>query len=66
MNAKSLAMLIVGLVLLIWGVNASESVTSTISEAFDGAPSDKAIWLLSGGLLLSILGLAGLVRGSRS
>lgn len=60
----SLGLLVAGVVLLVLGINASESFSSEVSEAVQGAPSDKAIWLLVGGGLLALIGLFGLVRKS--
>lgn len=65
-SIPSLAILIVGIVLLIWGVNASDSVGSTITEVFSGAPSDKSIWLLVLGLLGTVTGAVGMIRGGSS
>lgn len=62
----SLAILAGGILLVIFGVNASNSLSSDISRVFTDAPTDKAIWMLVGGAVVSIIGLAGLVRGSRS
>ncbi len=61
----SLALLVGGIVLVIFGINASESVGSDISRLFTGAPTDKALWMLVGGLVLAALGAGGLFRGSR-
>ncbi|HYC79351.1 MAG TPA: DUF3185 family protein [Planctomycetota bacterium] len=58
-------LLVVGVVLVIWGLNASDSFSSEVSEAVTGSPSDKAMWLLGGGLLLGVAGLFGLLRGRR-
>ena len=62
----SLAILVGGIVLVIFGVNASNSLSSDISRFFTDAPTDKAIWLLVGGAVVTIVGLMGLLRGSRS
>jgi hypothetical protein len=61
-----LAILAGGILLVIFGVSASNSVSSDISRVFTDAPTDKAIWMLVGGVVVTIIGLAGLVRGSRS
>lgn len=61
----SLAILAGGILLVIFGVNASNSLSSDISRVFTDAPTDKAIWMLVGGAVVSVIGLAGLVRGSR-
>jgi len=62
----SLAILAGGILLLIFGVSASNSFSSDISRVFTDAPTDKAIWMLVGGVVVSIIGLVGLLRGSRS
>jgi hypothetical protein len=61
----SVALLIVGILLIIWGVSASESLSSDVSRFFTGSPTDKTIWLLIGGIVLGIVGLFGLLRGSK-
>jgi hypothetical protein len=65
-KAISLAILGGGILLLIFGVNASNSFSSDISRIFTDAPTDKAIWMLVGGVVVTIVGLMGLLRGSRS
>jgi hypothetical protein len=61
----SVALLAAGIVLLIFGFNASNSLGSDISRIFTGSPTDKAIWMLVGGAVLAVVGLVGLTRGSR-
>jgi hypothetical protein len=56
-----LALFVVGIVLLLMGVSASESVGSDISRFFTGHPTDKAIWLMLGGVLSILVGAGGLV-----
>ena len=62
-KAVSLAILVGGIVLVIYGVSASESFSSDISRFFTGSPTDKTIWMLIGGVAAIIIGLAGLLRG---
>jgi hypothetical protein len=64
-KAISLAILAGGILLLIFGVSASNSVSSDISRVFTDAPTDKAIWMLVGGAVVTIVGLVGLLRGSK-
>lgn len=59
----SLGILAAGIVLVVYGVIASDSLSSDISRAFTGSPNDKTIWLLGGGVALAVVGSYGLSRG---
>jgi len=61
----SYAVLAGGVVLMILGVNASNSLGSDVSRVFTGAPTDKAIWMMVGGVVAAVVGLAGIMRGSK-
>lgn len=61
----SLALLVGGLVLVIYGMQASDSVGSGVSRFFTGSPTDKAMWLLIGGIVAAVVGAAGLFRSSK-
>ncbi|HXA15079.1 MAG TPA: DUF3185 family protein [Opitutaceae bacterium] len=61
----SLALLAGGVALIIYGVNASNSVSSDFSRFFSGSPTDKTIWLLIGGLVSVIVGGAMSLRPAR-
>ena len=61
-KGMSVALLVVGVILLVLGVNAYHSASSDVSRFFTGAPTDKALWLLIGGAIAGIVGLFGLVR----
>ena len=52
-----LALLVVGIILIVWGVSASHSVSSQFSQFFTGSPTDKSIWLIIGGALCAVVGL---------
>ncbi len=58
----SVVLLVVGVILLVSGFNAYHSASSDVSRFFTGAPTDKALWLLIGGLFAGIVGFSGLVR----
>ena len=62
----SIAILVGGIMLIAFGVNASNSLSSDVSRMFTDGPTDKAMGLLIGGVVVAIIGLAGLLRGSRS
>ena len=61
----SLALLVGGLVLVIFGIQATDSFSSDVSRFFTGSPTDKAIWMLIGGIVTTIVGLALTLRGSK-
>jgi hypothetical protein len=62
----SLVLLVGGIGLIIYGINASDSIGSSFSRFFTGSPTDKAMWLLIGGAVASTAGLVGMLRGSKS
>lgn len=64
-KAISLAILAGGVALIIFGIMASNSFSSDVSRFFTDAPTDKAIWMLIGGIIIAIIGVAGMLRGSR-
>ena len=59
----ALAQLARSILLIIFGVSAAQSFSSDMSRFFTGAPTDKAIWMLVGGVVASIVGVVGLWRG---
>jgi len=61
-KGMSAALLVVGVVLLVFGFNAYHSASSDVSRFFTGAPTDKALWLLISGLGVGIVGFLGLTR----
>jgi len=61
----SLALLVGGIVLIVVGMNATNSFSSDISRFFTGSPTDKAVWMLIGGITAAIVGLAMTFRGSK-
>jgi hypothetical protein len=60
--------LAVGITLVVWGVNSSQSVSSEISRFFTGAVTNKAIYLILGGAVAVIAGasIAFTRRGKRA
>jgi len=48
--------------LIALGLNAYHSASSDVSRFFTGAPTDKALWLLIGGAIISIVGFSGLAQ----
>jgi hypothetical protein len=62
----SLALLVVGAILIIYGINANDSTASGFHRFFTGNPTDKTMWLLIGGAVAAAIGAGGLFRGSRT
>jgi hypothetical protein len=62
----SIVLLVGGLVLMIVGINATNSFSSDVSRFFTGSPTDKAIWMLIGGIFAAVVGLVGTLRGSKA
>jgi len=58
----SIALLAGGVVLLIFGINATNSFGSDVSRFFTGSPTDKAVWMLIGGTVTTIVGLVLTLR----
>jgi len=55
-KAIGLALLAVGIGLLIFGSQASDSVSSSVSKFFTGKPTDKAVWMMLAGAAATICG----------
>jgi uncharacterized membrane protein YidH (DUF202 family) len=53
----SLALLVGGVVLIVLGINSMNSFSSDVSRFFTGSPTDKAVWMLIGGIVATGLGL---------
>jgi hypothetical protein len=65
-KAISLAVLAGGILLLILGIHAYDSSSSDISRFFTGSATDKSIWMLVSGVVATVLGLVGSLRGSKT
>ncbi len=62
----SLALLAGGSRLTIFGVSAYASARCNISRRIPGSPTDKAKWMLIGGVVVTIIGLVGVLRNSKA
>jgi len=58
--------LVGGIVLIIYGAAASDSLSSSFSRFFTGNPTDKTMWLLIGGIAAAVVGLVGVLRDSKT
>jgi hypothetical protein len=52
-----MGLLVIAGILLIWGFQTSNSISSNLHELFTGSPSDKAIWLIAIGAFCGVFGL---------
>ncbi len=59
-KAISLALLVIGIVLIVFGVISMDSFSSDVSRFFTGTPTDKAVWMLIAGIVAAIVGLSGI------
>jgi hypothetical protein len=64
-NIAGLGVFALGIVLLIFGFNASQSFSSDVSRFFTGNPTNNSIWLLAGGAVAVVVGLVLAIRGGR-
>lgn len=64
-RAVGAALVAVGVILVIYGISASESFSSDVSRFFTGSPTDKTIWLFAGGVAALIIGLVLMFQRSK-
>ncbi len=64
-NPLGPVLLVVGIILPVWGYNASQSLESRISNIVSGSPSDQAIYLYITRTVCVGLGPIQLVRALR-
>jgi uncharacterized membrane protein YidH (DUF202 family) len=61
----AVALLVAGIALLAWGFQMSGAFDSSISRAFTGRPTDKAMWTMIGGAVLAAAGAFQLFFGRK-
>lgn len=57
--------LAVGVVLLVMGLRAMDSIGSQFSKFFTGSPSDRAVWMTLGGIAAILIGGAAAALPAR-
>ena len=62
----SIAVLAGGVILAVYGVESSQSVSSGVSRFFTGAPTHETTALLVGAAVAIVIGLGGLTGGSKN
>jgi protein-S-isoprenylcysteine O-methyltransferase Ste14 len=61
----ALALVVAGVVLLIFGLGSTDSIQNAFSRMFSGHLTDKTIWMIVGGCVLTVLGIFGCYRSAR-
>ncbi len=51
-----------GVVLMIFEINATNSFGSDVCRFFTGSPTDKAVWMLIGGIVATVVDLVWTLR----
>lgn len=67
MNSQKLmgvVLLVVGVALLVFGVNASHSFADQVSHTFTGHFTDATTWYILGGIGCGVAGLVALLTGA--
>ena len=60
-----LVLLVVGIVLLVMGMNASHSVADRVSDTFTGRFTQATTWYIVGGIAAALTGLLLVIFGAR-
>jgi len=60
-----LVLLILGVILLVTGMNSSHSMADQLSNTFRGRFTENTQWYIVGGIVSGIVGLSMLALGSR-
>jgi hypothetical protein len=65
-KAFAIALLVGGIILIVFGMNESSSFSSDVNRVFTGNPTDKSMWMLVGGAIAAVAGLTMTLRRSKS
>ena len=65
-KALGLGAIVVGGILLFFGIQEKQSLTSTISEAVTGSPTDHSMMYMTGGAGLAVVGVGLLIFGKKA
>jgi hypothetical protein len=61
----AIALVAVGIMLIVFGINASQSFSSDVSRVFTGSPTDKTVWFFVSGAAALAVGLTMLFQRSK-
>ena len=61
-----LTLLVIGAVLLAFGLNATHGFADSVNESFTGRYTDKTMWYIIGGGALVLVGAGAAIRGAKT
>jgi hypothetical protein len=61
-NLFSILLIVAGVIMVVFGMNAMDSFSSDVSRFFSGNPTDRSMWLLIGGISVIAVGFGLLGR----
>jgi hypothetical protein len=61
----SVALIVGGIVLLYFGGQSFHSFSNDVSRVFTGAPTDRTMFLIAGGVVATVAGLVGLTLSAK-
>lgn len=64
-TALAIALLVVGVILILFGISESESFSSGISKLFTGSPTNRAMLILIVGVVAAVVGALTLIGRHR-
>ncbi len=62
----ALALIVAGVVLLIFGLSSMDSIQNAFSRAFSGHLTDRTMWMIVGGSICFVAGVFGCYRNSKA
>ncbi|PLY02706.1 MAG: hypothetical protein C0623_03500 [Desulfuromonas sp.] len=57
-----IALLVVGVILIVWGFNEAGSFGGKLSSAISGSPGDRVLWFYIAGGVCSVIGLFNIFK----
>jgi uncharacterized BrkB/YihY/UPF0761 family membrane protein len=64
-RVAGIALLVIGLVLVVVGMNASDSLADRWSDFFTGHYTDSTVWYIGAGIASAVIGLLLVMFGRR-
>lgn len=61
----AIILLVVGILLLLFGLSATDSIQNAFSQLFTGHLTDNTMWLIVGGSVCLVAGIYGCYRTTR-